>query len=180
MEGKVWRGRQQWVGEREELRLVAVFISPFGAKCVSPGSGLSVLGWPTSDQVSQRLPAQLIVLTFTQEEAMNKLTRAHTRASVPDSSSCRRVIRSGCWHALICSNLCLYVMLLLPLQARDTVAFGWEGPREMPRVYQDPLNTSKHFRSAFTFRTIQRLLPSTSYLIITSLYIYAKWHWRLL
>lgn len=35
-----------------ELRLAAVLISPFRAKCVSLGRGLSVLGRPTRNQVS--------------------------------------------------------------------------------------------------------------------------------
>lgn len=46
------KGEQELVRERGESRLVAVLSSPFGAKCVSPERGLSVLGRPTGNQVS--------------------------------------------------------------------------------------------------------------------------------
>lgn len=50
-EGKTEREENRSESEREP-RLVAVLISPFGAKCVSPGRGLSVLERPTRNQVS--------------------------------------------------------------------------------------------------------------------------------
>lgn len=152
VEGKVGRGGMEWVEKKGESRLVAILISPFGAKCVSLGRGLSVLGWPARNQVSPPVSSAAVGAYFhpglgwahihkhtlrhwreasccylvTWESRMHRkaegeiwVTCKHTRTCTHTAEtlsnrqwSCFILLQLGdqwgCWHLLICSNLCLY------------------------------------------------------------------------
>lgn len=58
------KGEQELVRKRGESRLADVLISPFGAKCVSPERGLSVLGRPTRNQVSPPISSPALFAHF--------------------------------------------------------------------------------------------------------------------
>lgn len=58
------KGEQELVRKGGESRLAAVLISPFGAKCVSPERGLSVLGRPTGNQVSPPISSPALFARF--------------------------------------------------------------------------------------------------------------------
>lgn len=60
MKEELRRAEQESIGESGESRLAAVLISPFGAKYVSLGRRLSVLGWLSKNQVSPDIQASLL------------------------------------------------------------------------------------------------------------------------